>query len=148
MTVGQIRVKDLPDTGSIAGSDTVLVDNGSGTRSKTITELAAAVGGGSGFPTPVTETTIARTLTDADNGATIRCTHADGCTITVPDTLTPGFSCSAFPDHATGHVAWAQDGTMVVENANGFLSATVRYAVSGVIVHSATLGIVTGALDS
>lgn len=43
MTVGQVRTKDLPDTGSIGGTDTVLVDNGTGTRSKTITELAAAV---------------------------------------------------------------------------------------------------------
>jgi len=47
MTVGQVRTKDLPDTGSIAGTDTVLVDNGAGTRSKTITEIGAAILGAS-----------------------------------------------------------------------------------------------------
>lgn len=50
MTIGQVRVKDLPDTGSIAGTDTVLVDAAGGTRSKTISELSTAISAGIVLP--------------------------------------------------------------------------------------------------
>lgn len=44
-------------------------------------------------PVIVNESTTTRTLTAADNGKTIRCTHASGCTVTVP-TAFSGFSCT------------------------------------------------------
>ena len=60
-------------------------------RDDTDTKLAAKA---PDFRTPVIETTTARTLTDADHGKQIWCSHASGCSITVDaSTLTPGFEC-------------------------------------------------------
>jgi hypothetical protein len=56
---------------------------------------------GLAHPAPITEPTTARTLTADDNGRTILCTHASGCEITVPGTLTPGHTTMLVADGGT-----------------------------------------------
>ena len=48
------------------------------------------VGGAAGT---VSESTTARTLSNSDNGKVIVCTNASTITVTIPSTLTAGFSC-------------------------------------------------------
>lgn len=64
----------------------------------------------------VTETTVARTLSAADNGAIIYCTNAAGCTVTCTDTgpnaLPVGFSCQLIQAAGAGAVTLAAAGTM------------------------------------
>lgn len=47
----------------------------------------------SAFYSTVSETTTSRTLSDSDNGKVIVCTNAATITVTIPSTLTAGFSC-------------------------------------------------------
>lgn len=56
---------------------------------------------------PEIEAGTARTLEVSDNGKTIVCTNAAGCTITVPATLFAGFSCSFVQDTGAGAVTLA-----------------------------------------
>lgn len=48
---------------------------------------------GPAFYSTVSETTTSRTLSDSDNGKVIVCTNAATITVTIPSTLTAGFSC-------------------------------------------------------
>jgi hypothetical protein len=45
------------------------------------------------FYSTVSETTTARTLSNSDNGKVIVCTNASTITVTIPNSLTAGFSC-------------------------------------------------------
>ena len=47
----------------------------------------------SAFYSTVSETTTSRTLSDSDNGKIIVCTNSSTITVTIPSTLTAGFSC-------------------------------------------------------
>ena len=47
----------------------------------------------SAFYSTVSQTTTSRTLSDSDNGKVIVCTNASTITVTIPSTLTAGFSC-------------------------------------------------------
>lgn len=55
---------------------------------------------------PEVEAGTTRTLEESDNGKTIVCTNAGGCTVTVPS-LFAGFSCSFVQDTGAGAVALA-----------------------------------------
>lgn len=100
------------------------------------------------FPPPVTQSTSTLTLDDTHNGKTIYVTYAGTCTITVPQTLTAGFSCSVQNVDAAATTTWVASGTQNLWGAAGFTHNTIQYATSGVIVRSATHAALVGALDS
>lgn len=100
------------------------------------------------FPPPVTQSSDNHTLTDADNGKTFYVTNAGLTVFTVPQNLTPGFSCSVQNVDAAATTQWIASGTQNVFGPGGFINNTVQYAVSGVIVRSTTHAALVGALDS
>lgn len=100
--------------------------------------------GAPSFPAPLTQSTNALTLTNAHNGRTIYVTYAGTCTITVPDTLLPGFSCTVQPVDAAAVVTWAASGTQALFAADSYLTCNKRYAITGVIVRSSTHTAVSG----
>jgi hypothetical protein len=105
------KITELTDLPSPAGADIMaIVDDVSGTpttKKVTATNLmtlapvqsvngstgAVTVSGTDLFSGSVSETTTARTLSDSDNGKVIVCTNASTITVTIPSTLTSGFSC-------------------------------------------------------
>ncbi len=97
-----------------------------------------------GFPPPVTQSTATLTLDDSHNGKTIYVTYNGTCTVTVPQTLTPGFSCSVQNVDAAAKTTWAVSGTQALCAPSSYLTCDVRYAISGVIVRSATHAALAG----
>lgn len=100
------------------------------------------------FPPPVSQASSTRTLSDADNGKTIFVTYAGLCVITVPQNLTPGFSCSVQNVDPSAQTEWVASGTQNVWGPSGLTKNTVQYATSGVVVRSSTHAALLGALDS
>ena len=76
---------NLSDLGSNATARTNL---GLGTAS-----TSASTDFSSAFFSTVSETTTSRTLSDSDNGKVIVCTNVSTITVTIPNSLTAGFSC-------------------------------------------------------
>lgn len=103
--------------------------------------------------TPITESTTTRTLSDSDHGRTILCTHASGCAVTVPDTVTPGLTV-LLVQRGAGQVTIAGSGTMVVTPASTFATAAneAKTAELGsaacVVVESSTVCNVFGDLEA
>lgn len=90
--------------------------------------------------TPITESTTARTLTDADHGRTILCTHASGCAVDVPGTLTPGFVCTLI-QRGAAQVTATGSGGLTMTPAPTFLPTTNELgSAMTVFVESATVG--------
>ena len=99
------KITELTEETSPAGADLLaLVDDVSGTpttKKVTVTNLmtqapvqtADLANFSSAFYSTVSETTTSRTLSDSDNGKVIVCTNASTITVTLPSTLTAGFSC-------------------------------------------------------
>ena len=100
------KITELTEETSPQGADLLpLVDDVSGTpttKKVTVTNLmslapvqtADIANFGPAFFTTVSETTTARTLSDSDNGKVITCTNSGFVYITVPSSLTSGFSCT------------------------------------------------------
>lgn len=99
------------------------------------------------FATPKKITAHTLTLDDSYNGKLIECTASNGCLITVPSDLTSGFRCRAWPNHATGYVTWVAGAGVTLHNADGFLTANVRYAISEIEAQGTT-GLVTGKVNA
>lgn len=102
-------------------------------------------------PTEVSDASLA--LNDTMHGRTLLCTHVSGCTITVPDTVSPGLTV-AIRQRGAGQVTIQGSGTMVVTPAPTFAVAanTARTAELGclavVSVDSATVCSVDGDLEA
>lgn len=101
---------------------------------------------------PINETTTARTLVASDHGRTIRCTHADGCVITVPtDSLPLGFTCLVVQmtsGGTPGTVALAGSGAGTLQvNPDFTYTLAGIYSVASVVVVDATNVILSGDLD-
>jgi len=96
---------------------------------------------------PITESGTTRTLASSDHGQTILCTHASGCAVTVPHTLSPGFQC--FVRRRGGAVTFAGSGGLTVTPPAGF-TAGLNGAGSGgsIYVESATVAALDGDLTS
>lgn len=99
-------------------------------------------------PSAATETGTTRTLSDSDNGKIIVCTHASGCTATVPNTLTAGFSCVLVRNTA-GDVAFqAGSGVTFIKPASSSTNpkAYENGSQIGVTMLSTTSGLIGGAV--
>jgi hypothetical protein len=94
----------------------------------------------------VTEATGARLLSDADNGKTILCTNVAGCTVTVPNTLTQGFSVSLV-QVAAGAITLVAAGTTTFLAPASIVApytSAEQGAVFGITKISATVSLVEG----
>lgn len=99
------KITELTDLPSPAGADILaIVDdvaNAATTKKVTVSNLmtqapvqtADIANFGPAFYSTVSETTTARTLSNSDNGKVIVCTNASTITVTIPNSLTAGFSC-------------------------------------------------------
>jgi hypothetical protein len=99
--------------------------------------------------TPITESGTTRTLSDADHGRVILCTHASGCAVTVPHTLTAGFTCTLVQrGGASAFVTAAGSGGLTVTPPAAFAASTAQDASPMTLyVESATVGLCWGDLD-
>jgi hypothetical protein len=134
-TLGTIRTKDLPDTGSISGADVVLVDNDDGTRGKTITELAAALAGGVAdvVKTFVRLASVANVadLTTLITGATL-----DGKTLALADRIFLPYQTTA-----------GERGIYVVANSGAPARAT-DFDATGDVARGAVVFVTTGDVNA
>lgn len=99
------KITELTEETSPAGADLLpLVDDVAGTpttKKVTVSNLmtlapvqtADIANFSSAFYSTVSETGTSRTLSDSDNGKVIVCTNASTITVTIPNSLTAGFSC-------------------------------------------------------
>ena len=157
--IGRMRLFSIGSTLSFTTASGATLNGSSATAKPTvdggIRDLTLYTGNGKdwyldteAFPGPVTIAGASHTLTDFDNGKTLFVDHAGECTITVPQTLTPGFSCSVQNVDAAATTTWVASGTQTLLGPAGYTKNTARYATSGVIVRSATAAALMGALDS
>ena len=82
----------------ISAFGATLVDDADASTARTTLGLGTAATSAStdfssAFYSTVSQTTTSRTLSDSDNGKVIVCTNASTITVTIPSTLTAGFSC-------------------------------------------------------
>lgn len=116
---------DVTDAANVATAGAVMTSRtisttaplaGGGALSGNLTlSVATATPGAAGVSppgTPITETGTTRTLSDSDHGREILCTHASGCAVTVPDTVTPGLK--VLLRALGGQVTVAGSGTMTI----------------------------------
>jgi len=97
------------------------------------------------FFSTVTESTTARTLSDSDNGKVIICTNAVTTNITIPSTLSAGFSCTLVQNGASSVIAGAGSG--VTLNAIGGKYATEgQYAAMRIIPVGTNSYVLSGSL--
>lgn len=97
------------------------------------------------FFSTVTESTTARTLSDSDNGKVIVCTNAVTTNITIPSSLSAGFSCTLVQNGASKVIAGAGSG--VTLNAIGGKYATEgQYAAMRIIPVGTDSYVLSGAL--
>lgn len=114
------------------GSSVLAVTNGgtglatAGTAGQVlITNTGGTLSWSNTIPEDITGTTY--TLVANDNGKYKRCTHASGCTVTIPTGLPTGFSCIIFRDTLAGLTTLASLGTYV---GAGTTIATAKTGVS------------------
>lgn len=106
-------------------------------------------GGSDAIPpsTPITESTTARVLADSDHGRVILCTHASGCAVTVPGTLTPGFTCLLV--QRGGQITATGSGGLTMTPPAAFVAKTAEAgSAMAVLVESATVGNAIGDLEA
>ena len=71
----------------------------------------------------ITVSGTTRTMADSDSGQIIRVTNASGCTVTFPDSLTPGKGGQILQAVGAGSVEWAVSGSMVATPSGDSRSA-------------------------
>ena len=133
------KITDLTEETSPAGADLLaLVDDVSGTpttKKVTVSNLmtlapvqtADIANFSSAFYSTVSETTIARTLSDSDNGKVIVFSNANDVTVTLPNGLTSGFNCTLVQEGA-GVVKVVVSGSAVLYGYNSNNATAGRYA--------------------
>lgn len=96
--------------------------------------------------TPITEATTTRLLTNADHARVILCTHASGCAVTVPGTLTPGFMCTLIQRGAASVTATGSGGLTVTPEPTFIPSTFGVGSAMSIYVESATVANAIGDL--
>lgn len=91
----------------------------------------------------VTETTTARTLSDSDNGKVIVCTNGATTNITIPNTLSAGFSCTLVQNSASNVIAGAGVGVTLNAIDNKFATQG-QYASMQIIPVASNSYVLTG----
>lgn len=74
------------------------------------------------------------TLQQSDNGSTILVNVSSGATITIPDSLSAGFSC-LIVQVGTAQVTFAGSGSMTLRNRSSYTKTAGQYAVAGLTVY-------------
>jgi len=97
------------------------------------------------FFSTVSETTTARTLSDSDNGKVIVFSSSSNIDVTIPDTLTSGFSCTVVQSGA-GQITVATSGSASVFGYGGNLSTAGQYAALNIIPTGSNAYLVEGDL--
>lgn len=100
---------------------------------------------GPAFYSTVTDSTTARTLSDSDNGKVIVFSSSSNIDVTIPDTLTTGFSCTIVQS-GSGQVTVAASGTATVSGYGGNLSTAGQYASLNIIPTGSNAYLVEGEL--
>lgn len=116
----------------ISAFGATLVDDADASAARTTLGLGTAATSAStdfspAFFSTVSETTTARTLSDSDNGKVIVCSNASDVTITLPNGLTSGFSCTLVQQGA-GVVKVIISGSAVLYGYNSNNATAGQYA--------------------
>lgn len=85
----------------------------------------------------------AYTLQSSDNGKVVIVTSASAATVTVPSSLSVGFSCAIIQGGA-GQVTISGDGTMTVNNFDSHSDLAGQYAGASIYVHATNESILQG----
>ena len=115
--------------------------NHTGTQlSSTISDFASAVSSllPSEFTEVVTESGATRTLSASDNGKIIRYTNVGGCVVTIPDTLSEGFTCLHAQKDST-QVSFITSGSMVLVNADSHTMTAKQHAIACTLVEATNI---------
>jgi|GEM_PF-4436960 len=91
--------------------------------------------------TKITDTTY--TLQDSEMGTSFVMTNASDITITVPDTLTEGWT-GTFWQGGAGQLIFVGDGDMTVVNADEYSSSAKQYAPVQLTVLDTNLAVLSG----
>ena len=97
------------------------------------------------FFNTVAESSTTRTLSDSDNGKVIVCSNANSVNITIPDTLTSGFSCTIVQSGA-GQATVLTSGSATIFGYGGNLSTAGQYAALNIIPTGSNAYLVEGNL--
>lgn len=92
----------------------------------------------------LTETSVARLLSAADQGAIIRCTNGSPVTITFPDTLPVGFFCALVQEGA-GQITVIGSGSATIKNFSSQFSSAGPDAVISLMSVAAAVATLAGA---
>jgi hypothetical protein len=132
---------------SVAGRDGVVTLSNTDISGLGTAATSASTDFSPAFFSTVSETTTARTLSDSDNGKVIVCSNASSINITVPDTLTSGFSCTIVQSGA-GQVTIATSGSATIFGYSGNLSTAGQYASLNIIPTGSNAYLVEGELGA
>jgi hypothetical protein len=95
----------------------------------------------------ITVSTDTHTPGATDSGAIYRCTHADGCAVTIPDDLPVGWTASWIQEDADDEVTFVAGGTGDLETIAGVEPETAeQWAMATVTVIAAGVALLTGQL--
>jgi hypothetical protein len=79
-----------------------------------------------------------RTLSESDSGKTIRYTSLSGCTVTIPDTLSEGFTC-LHVQKGSVQVSFSTSGSMTLVNADSHTKTAKLHAVACTLVEATNI---------
>ena len=137
--MGQAPVQSVAgQTGTVTLSNTDISGLGTAATSAS-TDFSPA------FFSTVSDTTTARTLSDSDNGKVIVFSNSSNIDVTIPDTLTTGFSCT-IAQAGVGQVTVSGSGTTTVDGYDGNLSTAGQYASLNIIPTGSNTYLVEGEL--
>jgi len=136
----------------ISAFGATLVDDADASAARTTLGLGTAATSAStdfspSFFSTVSETTTSRTLSNSDNGKIIVFTNSSSIDVTIPDTLTSGFSCTLVQSGA-GQVTVAASGSASVFGYGGNLSTVGQYAALNIIPTGSNAYLVEGDLGA
>lgn len=140
---GNVGIATTTPTAQLHTTGTVRHETLSGTGTRMVVSDATgnlstqAIPGGGTLRTVTANTT----LLQSDNGGFIYVNSASAVTVTVPSTLTTGFSC-VIVRKGTGLVTIAGSG-VTLQTARG-LNARAQFSAMGVIIDTATTATITG----
>jgi hypothetical protein len=83
------------------------------------------------------------TLTQSDNGCRIRVNTSTSATITIPDSLSAGFSCLVI-QKGSAQVSFATSGSMVLHSSNGYTKTAKQYSIVTIIIDEINEAIIGG----